>query len=655
MSVLRAHSLTKSFLLDIVFSDLSFEVAASDRIALVGPNGCGKSTLLRIVAGLETADAGEVYPARGLRIGYQPQEAELGVGSEVTLRAAMLTAFDDVLALEARLGEIEGRLAEAAGETLERLMAEYARLEHEYEVRGGYDYETRIEQVLMGLGFTRAQLDEPVAHLSGGQRTRAALGRVLLGSPDLLLLDEPTNHLDIEAREWLEEFLAGWHGAVIVVAHDRYFLDKVVNQVWDLEYGRLERYPGNYSKYEVLREERRARQLQEWAAQQREIARTEEFIRRYKNSQKSREARGREKRLNRLERLQRPDAVHTVKLDLKGGLRSGDLVLAAERLEVGYRERDDATGQLREERILRCPDLVIRRGERVALIGPNGSGKTTLLKTLVGQLWPLQGEVSIGPSVRLGYYAQTHEGLRPDRTVLEEVLGTTEALTVGPARNFLARYLFTEDDVFKRIGALSGGERSRVALAKLELGGANFLILDEPTNHLDLRSQAALQAMLADYAGTILFVSHDRWLIDALATQCWWVNAGEVRVFQGSYAELMELRREQAAVEAAAQRAERAIGGVSRPTASRTVPDLREHRRGLDRAERRIAELEARKTEIERALACDGAAGLGGGLAAAQRYAELGQEHSALAEQLEALYAEWAHHAERLEAAQSGA
>ncbi len=533
MSVLIAEQLAKSFGPQDVFWDLSCSVARGDRIALVGANGTGKTTLLRILAGLEPPTSGRVHRARGLRIGYLPQGASLeGDGS---LWQAIMTAFESLRALEARLHDLETRMADPA--SAEEALEAYAPLRERFEAEGGYSYHDRARHVLMGLGFPPEEHEIPLAHLSGGQKTRASLARLLLESPDLLLLDEPTNHLDLQAIEWLEGYLNSWEGTVILVAHDRYFMDRVARKVWELAFGQIEVYSGNYSHYVQQRVERHERLAKEYQAQQEMVARQEEYIKRNMAGQLHRQAKGRLKRLERFkeeELLERPREERTISLRFQAPLRSGDKVLWTQDLVVGYE---------REDPLFYCPDLDLRRGECVALLGPNGSGKTTLLKTLLGQVTPLAGHARLGSSLKIGYFAQVHSDLDPEKSPLDAIL-EVKNLPLAEARNFLARFLFRGDDVFKRIGDLSGGERSRVALARLVLERANFLLLDEPTNHLDIASQEILEDVLDEYSGTILLVTHDRYLVDRLASQLWLIDEGQraLEVFEGPWAEYQALR-----------------------------------------------------------------------------------------------------------------
>jgi ATP-binding cassette subfamily F protein 3 len=530
VSVLTATGLSKHFGAQDIFDEVSLQIGHGERTALVGPNGVGKTTLLRILAGLETASNGQVYRAKGLRVGYLPQEVTLADGSKMLWELAQ-GAFAHLQRQAAELHRLEEAMAVTTDPAeRDQLLARYGKAQEAFELVGGYTYEQRIRQVLGGLGFDEGEYQRPLGQFSGGQQTRAHLARLLLDAPDLLLLDEPTNHLDLAAVEWLEDYLQGWRGAIIVTAHDRYFLDKIANKVWDLNHGRLEGYRGNYTAYVHQRSERHERREREFKQQQAFITREEEFIRRNIAGQRTKEAQGRRKRLERLERIERTPGEKRLSLNLHTDLRSGDLVLATHELVVGY----EAGAVLFD-----CPDVEIRRGDRVALIGPNGAGKTTFVKTILKEVEPLSGHVRLGAAVEIGYLAQAHAGLNLNQMVLDEVLSAaprgreSENLLIGEARNYLGRFLFSGEDVFKPISALSGGERARVALAKLALRGANFLVLDEPTNHLDIPSQEILQAVLNNFPGTILLASHDRYFIDALATQVWALEDETLYVSKG--------------------------------------------------------------------------------------------------------------------------
>jgi ATP-binding cassette subfamily F protein 3 len=541
MSLIIAERVSKTYEPQDIFWDISCSVARGDRIALVGRNGTGKTTLLRILAGLEPPTTGRVHRAKSLRIGYLPQGAELE--GERSLWQEMMSAFGWLQEMEAQLHELETQMAEPG--RAEAALEAYAPLRERFELLGGYTYQDRAKHVLIGLGFPPEEHGMPLTHLSGGQKTRAFLAKLLLELSEpastegqgLLLLDEPTNHLDLKAIEWLEGYLNGWPGTVVMVAHDRYFLDRVVHKVWELAFGQLEIYSGNYSHYVQQRTQRHERLLKEYRAQQEFIAKEEDFIRRYMAGQRTRQAQGRLKRLERFKRdeaLDRPREQRTIKVQFQTPLRSGDKVVWSQDLAVGYDPNKP---------LFYCPDLDLRRGECVALLGPNGSGKTTFLKTVLGELDPLAGYVRLGASLKIGYFAQVHADLDPEQSVLDTILAVKD-LPVGEARNFLARFLFTGDDVFKPVAELSGGERSRVALARLVLQRANFLLLDEPTNHLDIDSQEVLEEVLDEFPGTIVLVTHDRYLVDRLATQLWIIDRGarELQVFQGPWAEYLATR-----------------------------------------------------------------------------------------------------------------
>lgn len=541
MPIINVIQVGKSFGAERIFSGVSFQIDEHDCIGLVGPNGAGKSTLLNLLAGREEPDEGTIAIARNTRIGYLTQTIDFQPDN--SLREEMLTVFDEVRNWEHELNELAFALASPAAQgdsaLHEQLLERYDELQTRYEHAGGYTYEHRVDQVLDGLGFTREQQEAPVMYLSGGQETRAALAKLLLQEPDLLLLDEPTNHLDLAALEWLETYLASWKGAMVVVAHDRYFLDKVVARTIEMAFGRIEAYPGNYTKYLRLREERMERRMREYEAQQAQIAHTEEFIRRYKAGQRSREARGRQKLLDRLERVERPLDFPEMHFEFNSVVDSGQVVLSTQKLAVGYPSSD----QRGEPTVLvRVADLELLRSDRVGLIGPNGAGKTTLLRTIIGEIPPVSGQVYPGHNVRIGYYSQTHSGLDPQRSIIDEIRQVS-TLSEDGARSFLARFLFTGDDVFKSIGALSGGERSRVALAKLTLQGSNFLVLDEPTNHLDLQSRQFLEEVLGEFEGTLLFVSHDRYFIDKLANKVWAIEDGVLIPYAGNYSEYRTRKR----------------------------------------------------------------------------------------------------------------
>ncbi len=642
MPIFSIIDVGKSFGAERIFAGVSFQIDEHDRIGLVGPNGAGKSTLLNLLAGREEPDEGIIATARNLRIGYLTQTVDFQ--PQHTLREEMLTVFAEVRDWEHELNELAVELAATADSILHKqLLQRYDDLQTRFEHADGYTYENRVAQVLDGLGFTREQQEAPVMNLSGGQQTRAALGKLLLQEPDLLLLDEPTNHLDLAALEWLETYLASWRHALVVVAHDRYFLDRVVSRTIEMAFGRIEEYPGNYTRYIQLREERMERRLREYEAQQEHIARTEEFIRRYKAGQRSREARGRQKLLNRLERVERPQDFPEMHFEFSPVIDSGQVVLSTQKLSVGYGvEQNQATAPTV---LVHVADLELLRGDRAGLVGPNGSGKTTLLRTIIGELPPLSGHVYPGHNVRIGYYSQTHSRLDTQRTILDEIRHVSTLSEEG-ARTFLGRFLFTGDDVFKPIAALSGGERSRVALALLTLQGSNCLVLDEPTNHLDLQSRQFLEEVLSEFEGTLLFVSHDRYFIDRLATKLWVIEDGVLIPYLGNYTDYRTRKRPivldvpspvngngksapstttKRPASSAAARVSSKKGEKAKAPKARTIEDV----------EREIEKVEDRVKLVEKALA---EAAL---KADAEKLTQLSAEYDQLRLQSEELLAEW--------------
>ena len=630
MAVLSANNLAKAYGAQDIFSDISLEIPHGAKIALVGPNGVGKTTLLEVLIGLQEPTAGTVHRMKGLRIGYLPQRPP--ISTERTLWEEALSAFDTLRAQEAELAHLSEAISAAEGAELERLLERYGHEEQRFADAGGYTYEARARQVLRGLGFGPEDDAKPLAHLSGGQRTRALLARLLLESPDLLVLDEPTNHLDINAIEWLEGFLKSWRGALLTVSHDRYFMDSVVSTVWEMAWGRLEVYRGNYSHYVQQRTERHERLRKEYEAQRAFIAKEEEYIRRNMAGQNSAQAKGRLRRLERLKRdklIARPREERHIHLQLRADLRSGDKVLTTRDLLIGY---DTARP------LLRVPEITLFRGEVAALIGPNGVGKTTLLKTLLGELPPLRGEVQLGAGVQLGYFAQAHEKLNPAHTVLDELLSVRN-LPISKARSYLGAFLFRGDMVFREVSTLSGGERGRLALAKLALDGSNFLLLDEPTNHLDIPSQEILQSVLAQFDGTILLVSHDRYLIDALATQIWAMQPGKMTVFEGSYREFLRAREAQRQAAAQTQTAAPASRAQARPATERANdrPRLSPYQR-----QRRLEAVEARIQELDEQLAAlTEQIGQASQQQAVERVRELGEQYAATEAALQAAMEEW--------------
>ena len=534
MPILTASNLALLFGEVEIFAGVDLIIDERDRIGIVGPNGAGKTSLIRILAGELEANAGTITWQRGIRLGYVPQRPA---------QATDGTIHDEVMQAFARLREIEDELASSAldiqvAEGTARRDAErrYDALLREFEALGGYEYEHRMERVLDGVGLPEETRATPAADASGGERTRAALARALLSDPDFLILDEPTNYLDFRGLDWLEDFLSSFTGGFMVVSHDRYFLDKVANRILEIDNGRLQSFPGNFTKYRVLKEEQQRRQLIEYERQQEYIEREESFIRRYRAGQRAREARGRATRLQRLERIDKPQTNDAIYLGSVSTFRTGQVAIRTSKLAVGYQQNGHGV------QLLAVADAQLERGSRTAIIGNNGIGKTTLIKTLLGETPPITGSASLGYNVEPGYYSQGSTDL-PQRSTVMDALIDARNLRIPEARNYLARFLFRGDDVFKSTSALSGGERSRLALARLLITEPNMLILDEPTTHLDIPSREALEAALQTYSGTLIFVSHDRRLISLLATQLWIVEDGEARLFKGGFEEWIRGRQ----------------------------------------------------------------------------------------------------------------
>ena len=631
MSLLVASNLSKVYGGDEIFSGISVDIPHKARIAIVGPNGAGKTTLISLLLGLDHPTEGTVSTAKGVRMAFLPQRPEMAGGH--TLWQEQMKAFAPLRRMEAELHALAEALADPAQH--DRVADDYARKQTEFELAGGYTYETRARMVLTGVGFSVADDNTPLSQLSGGQKTRAMLARLLLEAPDILILDEPTNHLDIQAVEWLENFLQSFEGAVVAVSHDRYFIDHFATTVWEMEFGRLETYKGNYTHYLRQREERRERLQKEYEAQQAFVSKEMDYIRKHMGSRWTAQAKGRLKKLNTMEKRGKLHAHgalerRTMRLQLQTANRSGDIVLKTKELAVGY--PDDA------QPLFRVPNMTLWRGETAAVIGPNGAGKSTLLKTLIGQLAPLEGSATLGASVKIGYFAQAHELLDPNSTIIDEIM-RAKPMPQSEARNYLGAFMFSNDDVFRTIGSLSGGERGRVALAKLALGGANLLLLDEPTNHLDIDSQEILQEVLENYDGTILLVSHDRYLISALATQIWAVGKGRdaLEVFDGTYEEYVTARNQRQSQEASKE-APKANAKASKesPTAHPSGLNAYQRKKRLEALEAQIARDEAEHARIARALE---EATTRGDLA---QVSELGARYNALEATLAQSLEEWA-------------
>ena len=524
MGTLKVTNLAKSFGIDELFKDVSFEVARGDKVGFVGANGAGKSTLMKILMGQEEYDAGSIQWDSNDTIGYVEQTADFAGG---TLYEEFQHAFDDIRALGAKKAELEQRMKTEGteGEQGAALLDDYSRVMNRFEILGGYDYESRLRRIAYGLGFTEDDFKKDVQHFSGGQKTRICLAKALMREPDFLFLDEPTNHLDIERIEWLENFLQSYHGGVLIISHDRFFLDRVATRILELDGGQVTSYEGNYTYYMRVKNDRRAALQSAYEKQQEHIKKTEEYIRRYKAGIKSKQARGRQSQLDRLERIVLPPEDATFNY-----FAFHKPPECAERVA----ELEDVSWHYGDHAIFDHVNLLIRNGDGVALVGPNGAGKTTLLRVLIGELESPTGRVKIGSRVKIGYFSQQHETLHPESTILDEITYTF-GIDEEQARKYLGAFLFHGDDVLRRIGDLSGGEQSRVAFLKLMLTGANFLVLDEPTNHLDIPAKETIEEALMAYPGTFLAVSHDRYFLDKVANCTLVLENGSITEYNGNY------------------------------------------------------------------------------------------------------------------------
>lgn len=633
--ILSCQGISKSFGEKVILEDASFHIEEREKAALIGNNGAGKTTLLRIIMEEIHADAGQVVLAKDKRIGYLAQYQD--VQGHLSVYEELLSTKQYIIDMEERLRAMEVQMKNASGEELDRLMNSYTRLTHEFELENGYAYKSELMGVLNGLGFTEEDFTKQVATLSGGQKTRVALGKLLISKPDILLLDEPTNHLDMESIAWLETYLLNYPGAVFIVSHDRYFLDKVVTKVIEIDAGQVRMYAGNYSAYAEKKAQLRDAQYKAYLNQQREIKHQEAVIVKLKsfNREKSiKRAESREKMLNRIQRIDKPIEVQSqMRLSLEPRVVSGNDVLTVEDLAKSFPQ----------QKLFSNISFQIKRGERVALIGNNGTGKTTMLKILNGLLDADAGSFSLGAKVQIGYYDQEHHVLHAEKTIFEEISDTYPTLTEIQIRNMLAAFLFTGDDVFKVISSLSGGERGRVSLAKLMLSEANFLILDEPTNHLDIASKEILEEALNSYTGTVLYVSHDRYFINQTATRILDLTNQSVVNYIGDYDYYLEKKEE--LTEKYAPTAQEATEEAKEETSSEgkltwqqqkeEQARKRKQENELKKVEKRIEELETRDKEIDDTLVLpDVCTNVG-------RCAELSREKDKIQAELEELYEKW--------------
>lgn len=637
--ILSCQNISKAFVENQVLKNVSFHIEDHEKAAIVGINGAGKTTLLRIIVGEMTPDDGQVVLAKDKTLGYLAQNST--VDTSHTIYEELLSVKADLLRLEEKIRECENNMKHADGDALEDLMKQYTSLTHAFETGGGYLYRSELVGVLKGLGFTEDEFSKPVATLSGGQKTRVALGRLLLQNPDLIILDEPTNHLDMNSIAWLETYLLNYKGAVLIVSHDRYFLDRIAGKVIEIDQSKATTFMGNYSDYAVKKEQLRVAAWNAYMNQQREIKHQEEVIEKLKsfNREKSiKRAESREKMLDKIEVIEKPSEVRTdMKLTLTPRILSGNDVLTVEHLSKSFDSH----------KLFTDVNFEIKRGEHVAIIGDNGSGKTTLLKILNGLVPADQGTFRLGSNVEIGYYDQEHHVLHSEKTLFEEISDDYPYLNNTQIRNVLAAFLFTGEDVFKRISDLSGGERGRVSLAKLVLSNANFLILDEPTNHLDIMSKEILEDALNGYEGTILYVSHDRYFINRTAHRILDLTEGQFVSYVGNYDYYLEKHDTvMAAIEASAPQNTDADNTAAAKAAESEVKldwkaqkeeqaRLRKKENDLKKCEEKIAELEARISEIDTEMS-DPAIGT-----QVAKLQELTKEQAACQEQLEKLYEQW--------------
>ncbi len=642
--ILSCNHIYKAFGTDQILSDVSFHIEDQEKAAIVGINGAGKSTLLKIIVGELAADQGEVVLSKGKTLGYLAQHQDLD--SSRSIYEELKEVKRPIIEMEQQIRSLELKMKDAQGEELEQMLSAYSRLNHTFELENGYAWQSEITGVLKGLGFCEDEFDKKVTTLSGGQKTRVSLGRLLLSRPDVILLDEPTNHLDMESIAWLETYLLNYNGAVVIVAHDRYFLNRVVTKIVELEQGRSAVYQGNYTAYSEKKAMVRAAQMKAYLNQQQEIRHQEEVITKLKsfNREKSiKRAESREKMLAKIEVLEKPVEVNDeMHIALEPNITSGNDVLT-------IRDLSKAFGS---QKLFDHIDMDVKRGERVAIIGNNGTGKTTILKLINGMLPADTGTITLGSKVHVGYYDQEHHVLHMEKTVFEEVQDAYPNLTNTQVRNILAAFLFTGDDVFKRISDLSGGERGRVSLAKLMLSEANFLILDEPTNHLDITSKEILEDALQNYTGTVLYVSHDRYFINQTATRILELTGRTLLNYIGNYDYYLEKKELMTSlyVTPAADSGDSVMSsGVSSSSNGEAVSEvkqdwkaqkeeqarIRKRQNDLKKTEDEIHRLETRDAEIDGLLTLEEI------YTDVDKLLELNNEKESIQTKLEELYEQW--------------
>ena len=633
--ILACHGISKSFEEKVIVNNGSFHIEDHEKVALVGPNGAGKSTILKMIVGELPTDSGNVILTKGKTLGYLAQHQNMD--SSNSIYDEVKSAKAHLIAMEEQLRKIELELKDLSGSELSSRMETYNRLTAAFERENGYAYESEITGVLKGLGFQEDEFSRPVSTLSGGQKTRVSLGKLLLTKPDILLLDEPTNHLDLNSITWLETYLLNYTGAVLIVSHDRYFLNRIVTKVIEVEAGQVMTYLGNYSDFSYKKKQLREARLKEYLNQQQEIKHQEAVIEKLRsfNREKSiKRAESREKMLNKIERIEKPQEINTdIHLTLTPSIVSGNDVLSIEHLSKAFPP----------QQLFSDVSFEIKRGEHVAIIGDNGTGKTTLLKILNGLVDADQGSFTLGTNVHIGYYDQEHHVLHMEKTIFDEISDDYPSLTNTEIRNMLAAFLFTGDDVFKLIGDLSGGERGRVSLAKLMLSEANFLILDEPTNHLDIASKEILEHALNDYTGTLLYVSHDRYFINHTATRILDLVNQKFVNYIGNYDYYLEKKEELTAAYTSEANSSDSSSPASTPSENKlswqeqkeAQAKERKRQNELRKTEERITALEERDSEIDQLMMKEEI------FTNSVKCQELAQEKAAIAEELETLYEKW--------------
>ena len=597
MIILQGKNLTKLYITNLIFEHVDFTIQEGEKVGLVGPNGTGKSTLFRCITGEESFDEGQLQMSARHTMGYMEQMPEFAPG--FTLLDAVLEMFNDIFALRDRLRKLEVEMGTVEGQQLEQLLEEYSQLTHNYESLGGFSCESRAKGIIKGLGFSEDDFGREIACFSGGEKTRASLARLLVREPDLLLLDEPTNHLDLEALDWLEGYLRNYKGAVLVISHDRYFLDQVTTRTLEMNHHVLKSYNGNYSRYIVLKTEQEMAQMRAYEKQQAEIARTEEYIRKYKAGIKSKQARGREKQLSRVERLEAVQGNKSMLLNMQEVSGSGEIVLEIRDLAMAYPDKV----------LFHDFNDTIYKGEKVGLIGGYGVGKSTILKIIMGQFQPTAGSIRLGSRVKVAYYDQEHRQLNPENKIIDEIVYQYD-VTLNEARDLLAQVLFFGEDVEKYIGDLSGGEKARVALLKIILDQPNLLIMDEPTNHLDIAAKEIVEQFLEEFPGTVFMVSHDRYLLDAICTRTIVLENQTFAAYLGNYsyyrqkkAELDRIAREKQ--EELEQQA-RSRNNRQKQVADKPKINKSKVKKEIEALEEQIQQGESRSEELS-ALLADGA------------------------------------------------